>query len=86
MNSFEVMLSCLEFGYPMNKSAKAPSYPSSKASEECTANLLTKSAVVSAFKQFELEFGEHKCLPISQAFGNQIYLGSKGALELLSPF
>ncbi len=51
---------CLEFGYPVKKSAKIPYYPSSKASEERTANLVTKSAVVPAFIQYGLEFREYK--------------------------
>jgi hypothetical protein len=52
----------------MKKSAKALL----KASDERTlrtADLQTKPAVVPAFKQFRLEFWEHKCLPTPQATG-----------------
>ena len=54
----------------MKKSAKAPPYQSSKASEELTVDLLTKSAVIPVLVKFELEFVEHKRLPTSQANGN----------------
>jgi hypothetical protein len=54
----------------MKKSAKALF----KASDERTlrtADLQTKPAVmIPAFKQFGLEFWEHKCLSTSQAISN----------------
>jgi hypothetical protein len=40
----------------MKTSAKAPQYPSSKASGEYIADLLTRPAVVPAFLQFGLVF------------------------------
>ncbi len=46
----------------MKKSAKTLYYPTSKALEKRTADLLIKSAEVPAFLQFGIEFGEHKYL------------------------
>jgi hypothetical protein len=54
------MLICLEFGYPMIKSAKTPRYPASKARKSSQPiSYLTKPAVVPAFILFGLEFGDH---------------------------
>jgi hypothetical protein len=67
----------------MKNFSNAPSYLFSKGSQECTVDLLTKSAVVPTFTvQFKSEFGEHKSLPTSQAIGNNIDCGRK-RLELL---
>ncbi len=66
----------------MKKSAKAPRYSYSKSWESVVAELQTKTAVVSAFIQFRLEFREHNYLPTSQAIG-EIYLGSKQFALLL---
>jgi hypothetical protein len=57
------MLILLRVGYPMKKSAKAPLYPSSQASEEHTQMISNKKpAVLPAFVQFRLEFGETEIL------------------------
>ncbi len=66
------------------KSAKAQCYPSSKASEERTANLLNL-AVVSAFIQFLVEFRAHKYWPTPQAIVNYIDFGGR-RLKTLNSF
>jgi hypothetical protein len=61
----------------MKKSAKSTAFSALWSSEELTADLLKNPAVVPAFIQLGLEFGEYFYLPTSQAIGNQIDFSSK---------
>jgi hypothetical protein len=84
----EAVLHSAEFFFGVQlsneKSAKALHLQSSCVLEERAASLLSKSAVVPAFMQFGLEFGEHKYFLTSQVFGNLIGFNSKSIKTLNS--